>query len=348
MNEQKLGNDRMFHLSWIPKGMLTKLTASWNDHARDLLHLINTFRSEMPMPLVGIGHSLGGNMLCNLAFMHPRLLTTVVLLDPVIQEQASVVSGPGPAQASAFRRDIWPSRAEAEGMSTPKFLCNHSNNDLASFRKGKFYSTWNPRVLDRWCQFGIRSTPTALHPETDGQVTLSTTNHQECLTFLRATWDAFSPDGKELLHPHLVPDMHPENYNKYPFYRPEPPNTLRRLPELRPSALYIFGGDSYMSNPEARAQKMAITGVGLGGSGGAAKGRVEEVTLEGIGHLVAMEASERCADAAAEWIGREMVRFEAEMGEYKEWTKKSLAEKSTLSEKWKEMVGGPLKPRSKM
>ena len=103
-----------------------------------------------------------------------------------------------------------------------------------------------------------------------------------------------------------------------------------------------------MSNPEARAQKMAITGVGLGGSGGAAKGRVEEVTLEGIGHLVAMEASERCADAAAEWIGREMVRFEAEMGEYKEWTKKSLAEKSTLSEKWKEMVGGPLKPRSKM
>lgn len=37
--------------------------ASWSDHARDLLHMINHFRREMPRPLVGIGHSMGGNNL---------------------------------------------------------------------------------------------------------------------------------------------------------------------------------------------------------------------------------------------------------------------------------------------
>jgi alpha-beta hydrolase superfamily lysophospholipase len=34
--------------------------ASWFDHSRDLLHLVNVKRSEMPQPIIGIGHSLGG------------------------------------------------------------------------------------------------------------------------------------------------------------------------------------------------------------------------------------------------------------------------------------------------
>ena len=37
--------------------------ASWFDHARDLLHIINHFRKEMPRPLIGIGHSMGGGHL---------------------------------------------------------------------------------------------------------------------------------------------------------------------------------------------------------------------------------------------------------------------------------------------
>jgi alpha-beta hydrolase superfamily lysophospholipase len=35
-------------------------TASWFDHPRDLLHLVNVKRAEMPRPIVGIGHSMGG------------------------------------------------------------------------------------------------------------------------------------------------------------------------------------------------------------------------------------------------------------------------------------------------
>jgi pimeloyl-ACP methyl ester carboxylesterase len=297
------------------------------DHARDLLHMINQFRAEMPMPIAAVGHSLGANIMVNLAFIHPRLLSTVVLLDPVIQKHASSAEGPNVAQQSTFRRDLWPSRADAE----------------AAFRKQKFYQSWDPRVLDRWCKYGLRETPTILYPNNPGAVTLTTTKHQECLTFLRPSWLAMNEDGSKIIHREIVPDMHPNSLVRYPFYRPEPPNTLARLGELRPSALYIFGETSAMSFPEARQEKLEATGIGLGGSGGVKEGRVAGVVLKGVGHLVAMEASERCADAIAPWIGKEMRRFHAEKKQYLEWTKKSLIDKSTLSQEWEKRIGGPLR-----
>lgn len=33
--------------------------ANWFDHSRDLLHMINHFREEMPRPIIGVGHSMG-------------------------------------------------------------------------------------------------------------------------------------------------------------------------------------------------------------------------------------------------------------------------------------------------
>lgn len=264
-------------------------------------------------------------MLVNLSLMHPRLLSTLILLDPVIQQHASTPSGPDPAQASTFRRDLWPSRAEAE----------------KAFRKSKFYQAWDPRVLDLWCQYGVRETPTALFAEEGkGKVTLTTTKHQECLTFLRPSWDGVDPSGSTITNRDLLPDMSPDMLVKHPFYRPEPPNTMRGLPEVRPSVLYVFGGSSAMSAPQFRKLKMDVTGTGVGGSGGFKEGRVKEVVLEGIGHLVAMEASGLCADAAAEWVGSEMKRVEVERKKYVEWTKKSALEKSTLSEEWKRRMKG--------
>jgi pimeloyl-ACP methyl ester carboxylesterase len=302
------------------------------DHPRDLLQLVNHFRAEMPMPIIGIGHSLGGNMLVNLSLIHPRLFHTIVLLDPVIDQHANSTRVPNVAQASTFRRDIWPSRAEAE----------------LSFRKQKFYQPWDPRVLDLWCKYGIRDTPTSLFPE-EGAATLTTTKHQECTSFLRPSWEAMSEDGKTIVNHELVPDMDPQSAMMFPFYRPESPNTFARLGEIRPSVLYIFGGKSDMSFPAARKQKIETTGVGLGGSGGVKAGRVKEKVLDDIGHLVAMEAggSEQCAKAAAEWLGQELKRFTREKKAYSEWTKKSLVSKTTLSEEWKKRIGRPFRPPPK-
>ena len=302
------------------------------DHARDVLHMINQFRSEMPTPIVGIGHSFGANSLVNVALMHPRLLSTLVLLDPVIQEYASSPTGPNPVRLATFRRDFWPSRAEAED----------------AMRKQKYYQSWDPRVLDRWLQFGLRDTPSPLYPDKSG-VTLTTTKHQECFTFMRPSWDGLSEDGNTLLNRDLVPDMCMDNPIKYPLYRPEPPNTLVRLGELRPSVLYLFGETSNMSPPRFRNQKMETTGMGVGGSGGAKAGRVKEILMEGLGHLVAMEAPGKCAEEAGNWLGREVQRFAKERESYQEWTKRSLASKSTMSEEWKKRIGGPLKaPKGKL
>lgn len=39
------------------------IKASWWDHGRDLLALINQYQDEMPHPIIGIGHSMGGMQL---------------------------------------------------------------------------------------------------------------------------------------------------------------------------------------------------------------------------------------------------------------------------------------------
>jgi hypothetical protein len=133
----------------------------------------------------------------------------------------------------------------------------------------------------------------------------------------------------------------------YPFYRPEPSSATHSLPYLRPSVLYIFGGKSEISLPEWRQQKMALTGTGVGGSGGAREGRVKEVLFPKAGHLIPMEAVSECADAAAEWLKPEMERWLSEEEEWRQtWEGRSVRERRTLSEEWKVHVGGD--PRGKM
>jgi len=317
LNENKMGDD-----------------PSWDDHPRDLLHMINTFRDQMPRPLIGVGHSMGGCHLVNLSLIHPRLLSTLVLMDPVIQKFASNPTGPSPAQASTYRRDLWPSREAA----------------AATFKKSKFYQTWDDRVLQRWVTHGLRELPSPIYPDDsskqgqDRQVTLSTTKHQEVFTFLRPNFIGLRDGEKAIVDRSTHADLDPTGPNVYPFYRPEPLRTFHNLPYLRPSVLYIFGGKSPMSQLPHRKEKMDSTGTGVGGSGGTKEGRVREVVLEEIGHLVAMEAVEACADAATSWIGKEMGRWRDEERKFREeWSKKGILEKQVVSEEWKRMIGGPLR-----
>ena len=254
-------------------------------------------------------------------------------MDPVIHNYASLPpmpDRPSPAALSTFRRDVWPSRRVA----------------AESFKSSKFYQKWDKRVLDRWMQFGLRDLPTLLHPgdgasHSEPPVTLTTSKHQEVFTFLRPNYDEKQQHGavvNRLSHP----DLNTQLNDTHPFYRAEGPRTFARLPELRPSVLYIFGGVSEMSMSSMRKAKLDSTGVGVGGSGGAKEGRVKEVIIGGAGRVVALEAVERCADAAADWLGAEIQRLNAEDEEfYEQWNKNSLIEKSTVDDKWKEMIRPP-------
>ena len=322
LNEHHLGND-----------------PNWNDHARDLLHLINLKRDLMPRPIIGIGHSMGGHNLANVAYMHPRLFTTLLLIDPVIQTHASVPRqyGPNPAQLSTYRRDLWPSR------------------DIAakSFASSPFYKRWDSRVLQRWITHGLRDLPTNVHPlepytAASDQVTLTTPKHQEVFTFLRPNYSAYGLDGKPI-NRKTHADLDPSSPVIEPFYRGEGIAAYNKLPSLRPSVFYIFGSESDVGRPEANEAKMKHTGVGVGGSGGAAAGRVKSVTYEGIGHLIAMEAVDRTADDAAGWIESELSRWREEEEEYeKQWRSRGRLERQMVDERWKEEIGGPpQKPKKK-
>ncbi|KFY77609.1 hypothetical protein V499_03054 [Pseudogymnoascus sp. VKM F-103] len=308
LNEEKLGND-----------------PSWMDHPRDLLHMINHFRKEMPLPLFGVGHSFGGNNLACLSLIHPRLLTSLILLDPVIlQQNPTGAGGRGAPMASTFRRDLWPSREAA----------------AAGFRKNPFYKAWDPRVLEAWNKHGVRETPTLLYPNEKGSVTLSTPKYHEVQTFIRPTFpDPINGPLAPITH-YSHADIDPAVPAGEPFYSPAPYIVLQQLPRLRPSVLYIFGGTSFMAPPEHNAEKMRVTGTGAGGSGGAAKGRVKEVVLEGIGHLVAMEAPVQTAENTAKWISQEMQLWRQEAEKFAGWAKMGVIEKQVISEKWKNILGG--------
>ena len=91
---------------------------------------------------------------------------------------------------------------------------------------------------------------------------------------------------------------------------------------------------------------METTGIGVSGSGGAKEGRVKEVTLEGIGHLIPMIVPKVCAEKAVEWLAPELQRWRDEEERWtREWLATGRRERQILSEEYKRMVGG--NPRAK-
>lgn len=350
LNEGKLGNEGE-HRSMCLSSINTKCQpASWFDHSRDLLHMVNHFRSEMPRPLFAIGHSLGGANLVNLALIHPRLFEGQILIDPVIQRREFAPIDYGPTFMSSIRRDVWPSREAAK----------------TSFLRSKFYQAWDSRVLNLYIKYGLRDLPTEIYPqaqritrpdaaskqtqtmppseETNNtrQVTLTTTKHNEVYMFLRPNFELRDGQGQIISDPEkrrlAHPDLHPYMQAQF-FYRPEAPMIFSNLPYLRPSVLYIFGQYSELSAPALEAEKLSATGTDVGGSGGVEAGRVKGVTIKKAGHLIPMQRVAETAEACAQWLGEEMKRWrENEAWLKTKWAETPENEKYTLSKKHLEIL----------
>lgn len=280
-----------------------------------------------------------------MSYYHPRLLSSLVLIDPVIHDPGSSAPGDDRAsssgtQKSTFRRDKWPSRAEAR----------------TTFLKSKFYRAWDARVLDLLVKYALRKLPTVLYPKgpddsasskdleaDNGPVTLTTTKHQEVFTFLRPKFVGVDAKGNKMpnrwTHPDLDLDL--DAGRQYRFYRAEPTRTFHNLQYLRPSAMYIFGGQSLLSPPDWRKARMERTGTGVGGSGGAKEGKVKEKVFEDVGHLLPMEIPKECAEAAADFLSKDLELWRKDEAVWKKaWESRSRTERSTISEEWKRNIGG--------
>lgn len=306
LNKQMLGND-----------------PSWYDYARDLLYMTNVFRAEMPRPIIGIGHSFGGNIITHLSLLHARLFSTLILFDPVINifssKQVGAING---VRLSASRRHTWPSREAAAN----------------SFRRSRFYSSWDPRVLEAWVTHAICDTPTGAG--------LVTSPHQEVFTFFRPLYPYVKADGTvdRKGAPDFDPAMNdpPHPNHPFPFYRSEGSTVLAQLPHVRPSVLWVFGESSDINlPPSTRSETVKTCGSGPDGSGGIDADRVAEIVLQGRGHLFPMEVPGLCAEHAATWVSQEMCRYRKDEREYEEWARLPLEEKSTLNQDFVSRLGRP-------
>ncbi|RDL36932.1 uncharacterized protein BP5553_04365 [Venustampulla echinocandica] len=315
--------------------------ASWFDHSRDLLQLINHFRAEMQRPLVGIAHSMGCAQLVNLSIIHPRLLTSLILIEPVIQ--AGAPAGPNAGMVSTFRPDLWPSREAA----------------TESFRKNKVFQAWDSRVLEKYITYCLRELPTAIYPNinrympkqsstktatrlpSQGAVTLTTSKHQEAWSYVRPSFHSLSTPAS--LSHLLSPDLDPSSDGLLLSHRGEPIITLRNLPHVRPSVLYIFGSNSPMSTADLQTEKLSLTGSGIGGSGGTVAGNVQKTVIAESGHLVACEHVTECANATAEWLAMRMKIWREEEQILKRYSSRKSKDGKMLvaSKEWKELVRKP-------
>ncbi|THW30946.1 putative toxin biosynthesis protein [Aureobasidium pullulans] len=328
LNEGKTGND-----------------PNYADHARDLLCLINTHRSEFTRPIIGVGHSMGTISLSLLAQMHPRLLTSIVMLDAII------VHKPLPAwvpmtRMPSFRRDLWPSRQAAE----------------AAFRKNVLLKPFDPRVVDKILQHSIRPTPTLLYPEKEGETkkgeqsyTLTTPKHQEALSIARPNYEHVDWINKpDLRARHTHPDIWPCAPYMPPFYKSEGRTAWMFLPYLRPSVLWLYGTKSYTMDPIERSEKMKRTGTEWNGSGGAAMGRVKEEFIEDTGHFLCFEKIKETAEKVSEWLDSE-VKIWKDLERVtidKNWHEKDVVGRQCMDENWlkgvKAWKGDAAMPLSKL
>ncbi|PWY91036.1 hypothetical protein BO70DRAFT_349548 [Aspergillus heteromorphus CBS 117.55] len=267
----------------------------WFDHSRDLLHMTNHFRDEMPRPIIGIAHSMGCAQLIHLSILHPRLLSTLILYEPVILDIPTTPSpAPNPSLPAALKPDFWPTRATAETYFA------------------KALRKWDPRARARYLQYGLRNIPTRLYPTSTPSpttttpiltpVTLTTTKHHEAWSY--SIPNLTPPDPNPKLDRLLLPDWDRTLELPVLFSRPECLAAMRELPFVRPSVLWVFAGRSYLSGAAEQDRKMSVTGTGTGGSGGAQEGKVSRAVLEKGGHGLVVEEVGWCAGVAGEWVAR--------------------------------------------
>jgi len=220
----------------------------------------------------------------HLSILHPRLLSTLILYEPVMMSSRN--GEPNPALMPTMRRDLWESRAKAE----------------TSFRKA--FKTFDPRVLERYLKYGLREVPTVLYnPTVDttipaSAVTLATSKHQEAWAYTQTNLEPREAGLDRL----LLPDWDQTLDIPFLYTSAECRITMENLPHLRPSVLYIFGAKSPLSPLSSQDEKMKLTGSGLGGSGGVVEGKVEKVTLMDLGHLLVFEDVKESARVSAAWI----------------------------------------------
>ncbi|KAI9722815.1 MAG: hypothetical protein M1828_004511 [Chrysothrix sp. TS-e1954] len=267
----------------------------------------------MTRPIFGFAHSMGCAQLVHLSILHPRLLSGLIMIEPVIQ---AAPKGPNAGMLAALRPDLWTNRQEA----------------AAPLRKSRTFKAWDKRVLDKYVQNMFRETPTALYPD-GGKVTLKTTKHQESWSYNRGN---FWPRGDMEFDRRLDPDLVGKPAGEMMFFRTESLVALSELPHVLPPVFWVFGGKSFLSPKEWITEKVETTGIGMGGSGGLGAGKVQHVVYDHGNHFVICERPKEVMKDVAAWLKNHgLAEFRKDESFWRERkTRKSKRDMLEVSDEW--------------
>ncbi|KAI9685308.1 MAG: hypothetical protein M1822_004681 [Bathelium mastoideum] len=266
----------------------------WHDAARDLIHMINTFQTDMVPPVIGIAQSWGGAYMLMAADMHPRLFDGVIVVEPSLAMQFKERRG----QRTVWmmqRQDWWPSREAARE---------------ALLRLG-YYRRFDPRVFERVMKYDLRDVtpddPPFDRQETDASsvvglgVTLTTPKAQEVYTMVL---DHTELPGHSSRRTAKATDT-PRTLAR--FDRPELLSGDIFLPNVYPPINYVWGEFSDIANrppggPIFRKHLLEVTGASHAGGGGAANGQVTESWVKDCTHPIPLEKPEEFAKTIVPWL----------------------------------------------
>ena len=123
------------------------------------------------LPLIGMGHSIGGIIIMLMSIQRPQWFSQVILLDPVLLPKyvlcliktlrlGSLTHLIPLAKAAERRKWLFSSREEA----------------LVHYSRKKVFSKWEPHFLEGYVE-------TCLHPNTEGQYQLACAPHLESIIY---------------------------------------------------------------------------------------------------------------------------------------------------------------------
>ena len=265
----------------------------WFDHSRDVLQMVNTFRSEMKRPLIGIGHSMGGTQLVATATFHPRLFETVILIDPSLTMTVGETL-PFMLKYALTKPETFDSRESME-----KYVNKHP-----------FFRAWTPEVKQRYIDTAFHDKPTTLYPRGEGVLKPKTHAFVEARGIGRPNLEhvAITKPANDFQR-YTHPDVHTASPYTGPLYNTASRLGYTYLGALRPAAMFLLGRGSKI-NPQAELEERTNwTGTRSGGSGGVNAGNVKCVTIPG-GHALPMTNPQGTADEVAAWIAERVRKLQ--------------------------------------
>lgn len=262
---------------------------SWDDHPRDVLQVVNTFRDQMVPPLMGVGHSMGGAQLLQICKLHPRLFQSVTFLDPWFSTFAPSSPPESLSKRSINRKRTWESLEDARSYE----------EKLAVFK------IWERRCFDRYVETCLRELPTMLEDKTAG-TTPKTPAIASFHTSRRVFVDPVDTNPKTASRADrlIFPDAEYHSPSKWPYCDAQAVGHARHLPNLRPRALFLYGTKGSVIGEEPRKHILETTGTETGGSGGARLGCVQSETMKGT-HFFPFENPGGTAKRLALWTQEE-------------------------------------------